>query len=371
MGNKLKIIFCTDGIFPHSIGGMQRHSRLLIEELAKNERLELMIIHPHPEKIFSTHISITEFSIEPVNTKKNYLSECYQYSKRVYEIVEKYPDWIIYSQGLSIWYNIKKLKNRKLIVNPHGLEPYQALAVKEKIIAIPFRIVFSYIFNHATAVVSLGGLLTDILKKQIKRRNVKIVVLPNGVNPNPKIEPKAFHTGQLNLLFIARFAHNKGIHILLKAIRELNEAGFTQKLEFYLGGKGPLFEQYKNSHAYPNVHYLGFVSDEQLTDLYTKSDLFVFPTLFEGMPTVVLEAMSFGLPVIVSNVGATAELVDETNGYLIPKNDVNALKAAIVDFYQSDLRKKNNFSKAALQKVTSRYTWTIIANSYVQLFEKL
>ena len=103
--DKIKIILCTDGIFPYNIGGMQRHSRLLIEELAKNKQLDLIVIHPHKEKVFSSELGVKEISIKPIVPNKNYLLECYRYSKRVFGIICDYPEYIVYSQGLSVWYN--------------------------------------------------------------------------------------------------------------------------------------------------------------------------------------------------------------------------------------------------------------------------
>jgi glycosyltransferase involved in cell wall biosynthesis len=368
--DRIKLIFCTDGIFPNSVGGMQRHSRLLIEQLAMSNRFDLVVIHPHKEKIFKEALSVHEISIQEINVNKNYLLECYRYSKRVYAAIRKYPQHLIYSQGLSVWYNIKNIQQR-LLVNPHGLEPYQVITLKEKLISIPFKIIFKYIFDHSAVVISLGGTLTSILKTQLKNNDTEVVTIPNGVNASDyNHKEKKFNLLRLNLLFVARFAHNKGIHILLQAIKELNEEGWEDKLVFNLGGKGPLFEHYRNKCNYKNVNYLGFILDEQLIDLYKKADVFVFPTLFEGMPTVVLEAMSFGLPVIVSNVGATAELVDGENGYLIAENSVSQLKAAIIDFYHRDDASKAQLSNASFKKVAERYTWPLIAKQYIRLFEK-
>jgi glycosyltransferase involved in cell wall biosynthesis len=366
---KLKVFFCTDGIFPHNVGGMQRHSRLLIVHLAKSGQLKLVVIHPHKENVFSPDLGIEEISIQPIDSGKNYLLECYRYSERIYDIIKDHPKSVVYSQGLCVWNNIKKLK-QPLIVNPHGLEPYQVISFKEKLIAIPFKLIFNYIFKHSSFVVSLGGMLTQILKQRVKSDRTQIEVLPNGVQLPEHTIVKSFNKVRLNLLFVARFAHNKGIAILLQAIKELDEEGWNDKLEFILGGKGPLFEYYSTNYNYKNVNYLGFISDKQLINLYKNADLFVFPTLFEGMPTVVLEAMSFGLPIIVSDVGATAELVDNTNGYLIQKNNVRELKTAIIDFYKLSEASKLKLSEASFQKVVNDYNWNTISKKYIEMFKK-
>ena len=235
----INLVFCTDGIFPHAIGGMQRHSRLLIEALAKYPNINMVVIHPHKsEKIFHAK-NIKEISIDGIDVNKNYLKECNAYSKRVYEILKNYPNSIIYSQGLSVWYKAGEFSDR-LIVNPHGLEPFQVIGLRAKLIALPFKKIFKTIFRKAKVVVSLGGGLNQILEKVVSKS--KIAVLPNAVNLPTEINRKyPDKEEKIKLFFIARFEYNKGIGILLAAIDKLNELGFEDKIDFYLAGKGPLF----------------------------------------------------------------------------------------------------------------------------------
>jgi len=326
----IDLVFCTDGIFPYAIGGMQRHSRLLIEELAKNQNIKIVAIHPHTgEKIFNSK-NIEEIAVDGVDINKNYLKECRYYSKRVYEVLKDYPHSIIYSQGLSVWYRAGEFSNR-LIINPHGLEPFQAIGFKAKLIALPFKNIFKGLFLKAKYVVSLGGGLSNILEKHIPSE--KIITIPNAVNlpdETQRIYPDKVE--KIKLFFVSRFAYNKGIAILLAAIEELNKLGYGDKIEFYLAGKGPLFEEIKSKNDKQNIQLLGFISDEELISYYKNSDAFIFPTLFEGMPTVVLEAMSYKLPIIVSDTGATAELVDDSNGWLIEKNNVDQVVISVISF---------------------------------------
>jgi hypothetical protein len=58
MKKKIQLLFVTDGIFPHAIGGMQRHSALLIDALAKTGEVEIIVVHPHQDKIFNDQPSI-------------------------------------------------------------------------------------------------------------------------------------------------------------------------------------------------------------------------------------------------------------------------------------------------------------------------
>jgi glycosyltransferase involved in cell wall biosynthesis len=216
-------------------------------------------------------------------------------------------------------------------------------------------------------VVSLGGLLTNILKIRISEK--KIINLPNGTNI-PAEYTRQTDDNHINIFFISRFASNKGIDILLEVADELNREG-QSNITYILGGKGPLFEPLKQKYTAENIRFLGFVSDEQLSVLYIKSDLFVLPTLFEGMPTVVLEAMSYKLPVIVSNVGATAELVDESNGWLISKNSKSELKNAILRFISLTPQQRTGLGENSYKKFAENFTWTQIAQKHIDFFQSI
>lgn len=362
---KTEVIFATDGIFPHAIGGMQRHSRCLIEALAQSGELNLTVIHPHNIKVFDAFPEIREISI-PFSFDGFYIRKNYEYSKSVYEIIRQQPEAVVYAQGFSVLYGLKKI-GKRVILNQHGLEPYQILTLSEKIKTWPMRMMERFQFRHAAKVVSLGGRLTDILQREMRNRRNKIVTLPNAVNPGPPPQ-RNFEKSKLELLFVGRFAFNKGINILMDAVEKLNGEGYRDRLHFNLVGKGPLFEEYKKRYAFSNVSFLGFADDDRLMDLYRENDLFVFPTRFEGMPTVVLEAMAAGMPVVVSDTGATSELVDSSNGFLIEANNVRALKWAIQRFYQQTPAERKALSDASYQRVCNTFTWGKVARMHLDLF---
>lgn len=358
---KISVAFCTDGIYPLSLGGMQRHSRLLIEELARFPDLEITVIHPHQEKIFVGQVK--EITIEGINTSKNYLLECYSYSKRAYSILLAIRPDVIYTQGLSVWYRANYFKDR-LVLNPHGLEPYQGLSFKDRLFGLPFRVVFDYLFKRAAVVISLGGRLTDILK----RKTARVVEIPNASSIRFAEKRVQAASGPVKVLFLARFAHNKGIDILFAAIDQLQSQGILSRFQFTLAGTGPLFRFYEVANKYENVHLPGLVSDDDITRLCSSHDLFVLPTLFEGMPTVVLEAMSFGLPVIVSDVGATRVLVDESNGKVIRPGSVDELVTALKWFLELPIPERQKLSDSSRLKFQEKFTWPKVAEQYRQLF---
>lgn len=363
----IKLVFCTDGIYPQATGGMQKHSRLLIESLAASNQVQITVLHPHPQLVFN-HPAIKEISIPPINETKNYLLECYQYSKRVGEHLLKLDYDIIYSQGLCVWWKIGVFRE-KLIINPHGLEPYQAIGVSNKVKAIPFKWIFKYLFNQATVVLSLGGKLTRILQEQIKQKD-RIQVIANAVSLPAEPLPDRLYNDTVKVLFLARFASNKGIDVLFQAIDILDQKKCLARFEFKLGGKGPLYEHYLKTNRYEQVKLLGFIKNEDISTLYKEADIFVLPTLFEGMPTVVLEAMSWQLPIIVSDVGATAEQVSTANGYLLEPGNAIQLADSLIEFSQLLPEIKQAMGEASYQLVKEKFTWQVITQQHLRLFER-
>jgi len=365
---KRQLLFCTDGIFPHAVGGMQKHSLLLIEQLVKFSEWEIIVVHPHNKNVMDPSWKVKEIAI-PFDFNGFYIWKQYQYSKKVSEIIQQYPEALIYAQGFAVLHGLKKFGNR-VIINQHGLEPFQGLTKNDRLKTLPMRMMERYQFHNAAKVISLGGRLTTILKNETYYSNDKIAVIPNAVY-ECALPTKNFEAEELKLLYVGRFAFNKGIDILLESVKTLNREGYKSKLEFYIVGKGPLYEKFTAEYQFDNVEYVGFASEERLKELYETCDLFVFPTLFEGMPTVVLEAMVHGMPVIVSDTGATAELVNSQNGYLVDAGDTRAFKCAIQTYYQLSVDDKRKMSEASRTRVMNNFTWEIVGRKHIELFESM
>jgi glycosyltransferase involved in cell wall biosynthesis len=366
----IKVVLCTDGVFPQAMGGMQRHSRLLAEHLARSGEVELTVIHPHAAGVFQPGAGIRELAIAPIDPHKFYLRELWAYSGRVADALDGLAPDVILSQGFSVWKGMARFRER-LIVHPHGLEMFQGITRRERVMGAPFRIALRYIVRRCRFVISLGGRLTTILEKLAAGSGSTVVTVPNAVDV--PITPVAYTSigRPLRLLFVGRFAFNKGLDVLMAVARRLEREGHAGELLFELAGDGPLLATYQGEGLPPNVHLLGRVDDERLFRLYAECDAFVLPTRFEGMPTVVLEAMARSRPIFVSDVGASAELVDATNGYLLPKGDVDALYTALLAFVGLSLESRRALAEASWQRARARFDWTAVTQQFIALFQKV
>ena len=134
----------------------------------------------------------------------------------------------------------------------------------------------------------------------------------------------------IRLLTVAVLRPEKGIEYLLDALVQLGP-----RFGLDIVGDGPmrdvLEEKARSVAVERQVRFHGYVGNEEhLRRLYRDADIFVLPSVSEGTPRVLLEAMAAGLPVVATHVGGIPELVnDERNGMLAPASDAAALADAV------------------------------------------
>ncbi len=156
---------------------------------------------------------------------------------------------------------------------------------------------------------------TKVEKQKTENRNLQ----PSTLNSQ-------LSTAPLQVLWLGQVNIRKGIHYLMEAARKLER----EKVQFDVVGPVGILPAAVAS-APRNVTFHGPVSRDRAAEWYRKADVFVLPTLSDGFALTQLEAMSHGLPVIVTpNCGRVVE--DGETGFIIPPRDPKALADAIVKF---------------------------------------
>ena len=369
-GSKLRVALCTDGVFPHALGGMQRHSRLLAEHLARRDDLELVVLHPHADRVFDPLLGIEEVRIAPLDEGRFYLRELWRYSGRVANALDKVKADVVLSQGFCVWKDMHRFSDR-LIVHPHGLEMFQGITLKDRLIGAPFRMALKHVVRRSAVTVSLGGKLTSLLQGLLVGSSGRVVVLPNAVEVPDIPPPYPTEQGPLVILFVGRFAFNKGIDVLLSVAERLIAEGRGKVFRFVLAGDGPERARMEGAGLPVNVALAGKVDNARLQELYAECHALLLPTRFEGMPTVVLEAMARSRPVLVSDVGASAELVSSANGFLLPPGDASALHAGLMRFAGLTTAQRATLGEAGRVTACARFTWEAVTNDFVSLFREV
>ena len=172
-----------------------------------------------------------------------------------------------------------------------------------------------------------------------------------------------------NVVFVnvARFNAVKNQLCLIRAFAHVHSKNNNTALVF--AGDGELLSQAKalsqELKCAAQVKFCGNVDD--IPELLSECDIFVLPSLFEGLPISLLEAEAIGLPVIASNIGGIPDIVDR-NGILVPVNDEAALSQAMLDLAENlELRESMGVRS---REIARRFRADLIAKEYEALYDK-
>ena len=186
-----------------------------------------------------------------------------------------------------------------------------------------------------------------------------------------QIQQRKTKNGKINLLFLSRIEKEKGIYETLEAFR-LIQNKFPQA-ELTVAGDGGEFsasKKFVQQNKIHNVNFLGFVRNDQRINAFKDSDIYVFPTRYgEGMPTAILEAMAFGLPVVTCPVGGINDffengkmgaLVNNVEPQILADTVINIVKDRArqceIGLYNHNFIRQNMVASKVLQKIENIYS---------------
>lgn len=228
------------------------------------------------------------------------------------------------------------------------------------------------VWRQASRVIAVSGTLRDLALRTWP--GGRIDVIPNGVDLDlfHPAEPEAPARGgeEIVLVAVARLIEIKGLQNLIAALALL-PAALRARVRLRLCGIGPHEgELRRKAHAAglaEQVEFAGLVSYEQIPEQLRSADIFVLPSLQEGLPLALLEAMASGLPVLATTVGGIPDVVrDGTNGLLVPAGDGPALRDALVRLL-GDRALRLRLGETARQDVRP-WSWAAIWERYEALF---
>jgi glycosyltransferase involved in cell wall biosynthesis len=212
----------------------------------------------------------------------------------------------------------------------------------------------------------------------------KIHVIYNGVDIN-KFKPRpdraelrrefGLEEEKKIVLFVGRLYHRKGLEILLRSIPPvLQEFG---DVRFAISGTGfkkkeqSLRDLAKELDIEDAVKFLGYVPDEKLPSLYSASDIFVLPAIYENFPFAILEAQATALPVISTKVGGIPEfLTDNENGFLIDPGDSSQLTQRVLTLLQNP-ELAEEMGRRGRKLIEEKFAWRLITGQVTDLYSKL
>jgi len=233
--------------------------------------------------------------------------------------------------------------------------------------------------RYCDAAVGVSDAVAQELRRYVPVDRVRQI--GNGVDAQSyrRLMPRAEAKRELGLPadsrlvgFVGRLSAQKGISCLLRAIAALPSA-LRAAVHLVIAGDGEercaLNDEARTLGVSDRTHFLGSRSDTPA--IYSALDVFVLPSEQEAFPMVVLEAMACGLPVIATDVGDTARIVqDGVSGLVVPPGDVDSLRQALSQLLQNPDR-AGRFGEVGRERVVRHFSSTQMARNYLALYEDL
>lgn len=257
----------------------------------------------------------------------------------------------------GIWsYALSRITSRPFVVSDHTSR------FTDNFRSAFHRILTTFSMRRANRVIAVSAYSAEKIRAVLHR---DVDVIPNMIHVNEyAVSPPTRTTVQMGFLGgLSSEIHRKGLDLLIKAL-----AGVQKDYVLHVGGQGKFLEYYKDlartSGILEKCRFQGFV--DHVPDFMRKLHFFVSASRIEAFGMVIVEAMASGLPVVTTNSGGPADFMDETCGVMVPNENVERLREAILwmidhhgSFDRSKIRMKavNSFSpEAFLEKIDDLYT---------------
>jgi glycosyltransferase involved in cell wall biosynthesis len=190
----------------------------------------------------------------------------------------------------------------------------------------------------------------------------KLHVIPYGANTalfEPIAKP-ATAIGRLNVLFVGQIGQRKGLSYLLNAYKRFKGPETSLTLVGKVQGDGGALADYRDLFI-----HVEHVPRSSLREIYRHADVFLFPTLVEGMGIVVLEAMASGLPVITTPNGPGDIVRDGVDGFLVPVRNVDAIVEKL-EFLRTNPQIRHQMGRNARARALE-FTWNAYQQTAIDL----
>ena len=285
---------------------------------------------------------------------------------------------IHFSKGASIYrkYMIERITSLfkvPVVIHSHSFAP--KIEVRKGVFPEPefysrasffAKKIISRFLDRADGIVVLTERIRFCFQNITQNRNIR--VLHNPVDCR-KYVPGAKKGPGKRVLFMGDFSERKGIKTLVKAASIVKDKLPDVRFILCGGRRKEIAETVADWGIEEHVEIKGFVSGREKSDIFKRADLFVLPSLSEGLPVVILEALSSGLPIIATPVGGIPDVFKEyQNGLFIEPGDHKALAENIIFLLENDdvrERIRENNRKKALDE----FDTSVVVNELKRIYE--
>ena len=372
-------VLVTVGIFPPDIGGpatfVPKIAKYFQDEL--NYEIEILTLSDNKNSNIND-----DFSVKRIDRN---LPIIYRWLKTIFTIYKlgKNKD-LIFVNGLGTETTIaniflKKKIIRKIVGDPVWERAYSKAKISESFDEFQVKN-YGFSISLQKKVRSFSIKKSDIVvtpSKHLKNfilnlgfKN-KIEIINNGVHI-PEENTNIFTNDQINITIVSRLVSHKNIKKIIRAISDLNDP----LIYLNIIGDGPELNQLQKisleSNNKDNIIFHGKLNRDDINHIFLKSDIYIQASNYEGLPHSLLEAMSYGIPVLCTPVGECKEILgNEDRGYILDLPvSINNIKTKISEII-GEKNIANNKGERGKDFITEKYNLTNSFNLYKNLFTRL
>lgn len=374
--------------FPPIGGGGANANKYLLREFAKNKGLRIDLVtssessHDYIDN-FSDNITIHRLNVRKKRihywTQREVLEFLYRSSKYVNQLLKKESYHLSHAFfGFPSGYITYRHRDEiPYIISLRGSDVpgFNKRFSLQYLFLTPL---FKRIWGNAKAVVANSQELKALALKTAPE--LPLDVIYNGIDTSEFRPIERYKDAPLTILSVARLIPRKGLDYLIKALPAIIKEHPGVRL--VIAGEGKMEPELKGLASElgiaDNIVFRGYVRHDDLPALYRDADIFVLPSLWEGMSNTLLEAIASGLPVVVTETGGTAELVkeigigrgiDRGNGIVIPKEDSRAISEAVLRLLDS--KELRTGMGARSREIALEFSWEKVAEQYLEIYRKV
>ena len=236
-----------------------------------------------------------------------------------------------------------------------------------------------HLIDQSNEVVCCSNYMANQILSAFNVRSKRLHVIPNGVDvakfsgkvATLPVKRRYAKNGERLVCFVGRLVHEKGVHVLIGAVPKVLAA--MPNVNFVIVGEGGM-KDYLAKEAWDfgvadHVFFTGFVDEQTLISIYRASDVAVFPSLYEPFGITALEAMAAKTPVVVTDTGGLAEIVQhEMTGIKVYVDNSDSLAWGILRVLKNpdvaDKIRGNGYGKLLVE-----YDWNAIAERTLRVYD--
>jgi len=362
----------NSGVFPipTPYGGAENHVYYLSKELARLGHEVHVVSDVSPECDLK---NMKNISITPVNLPdlKLFSKGFYGYAlrhllggiysaKRAFSCMKEHDIGIVHVHGRIAPFILSKfIKSLPVVFTLHD-DPPDKHQNRYILYKLSFLIQAKSAENSSHIIV-----VHSTQKYYLKNFNIpedKVTYIPNGVDIY-KFKPE--YPKDNYCIYVGSLTKRKGVEYLLHALKHLD-------IRCYIVGDGPErnnLENLSEKLSLSNVEFMGAVPLGKISELLSKAQFFILPSIREGMPLSILEAMASGCPVIATNISGIPEIVrNGYNGFLVEPGNVKQLREKI-NILHNDHDLCINMGKNARNFIKERFSWRKTAEKLVEVYK--